>query len=157
MVRVTKKQVAAVAAPGVATVLAVAGGSTGAGASTQSESHELDFVTGSGDAVTCQFETSRTWGGSDGTSSVYARTRVTGGPAACYDATAYVSAEYKDASGQIVRSPETSGSGGSVDGSWAVGKGMNPKTFHRLQFDDCGYADPGLCATPTYSHVGCAL
>jgi hypothetical protein len=157
MVRVTKKQVAAVAAPGVATVLAVAGSSTGAGASTQSESHELDFLTSSGDAVTCQFETSRTWGGSSGTSSVYATTRVVGGPAACYDATAYVSAEYKDASGNVVRSAEVSGSGGSVESRWSVGPGMNPRTFHRLEFDDCGYSDPGLCATPTYSYVGCAL
>jgi hypothetical protein len=157
MVRITRKRVAAVAAPGVATVIAVAGGSTGAGAATQSEAHEFDFVTGSGEAVACQFQTSRTWGGSSGTSTVSATTRVVGGPAACYDATAYVSAEYKDASGQVVRSAEVSGTGGTVSASWAVGRGMNPRTFHRIEFDDCGYSDPGLCATPTYSYVGCAL
>ena len=157
MVRITRKRVAAVALPGVATALAVAGGSTGAGASTQSESHDFDFVTRSGEAVTCTFQTSRTWGGSSGTSTVYGSTRVTGGPAACYDATAYVSAEYKDATGTVVHSPEATGTSGTVSASWAVGSGMNPETFHRLQFNDCGYADPGLCATPTYSHVGCAL
>ena len=157
MVRITKKQVAAVAAPGVATLIAVAGGSTGAGASTQSETHDFDFVTRSGDAVTCRFETTRTWGGSSGTASVYAATRVVGGPSACSDATAYVSVEYKDASGKVVHSPETSGTGGTVEARTAVGPGMNPRTFHRLEFNDCGYADPGLCATPTYSYVGCAL
>jgi hypothetical protein len=157
VVRITKKRVVAVAGPGVATVLAVAGGSTGAGASTQSESHEFDFVTRSGDAVTCTFQTTRTWGGSDGTATVYGATRVTGGPAACYDATAYVSAAYTDASGQHVQSAETGGAGGAVSQRYAVGPGENPRTYHRLQFNDCGYADPGLCATPTYSHVGCAL
>jgi hypothetical protein len=157
MVRLTKKRVAAVAAPGVATVLAVAGGTTGAGASTQTENHQFDFLTGSGEPVTCTFQTTRTWGGSDGTATVRAATKVVGGPAACYDATAYVSAEYKDASGQVVRSTESSGSGGTVSASYDVGPGMTPRTFHRLEFNDCGYADPGLCATPTYSYVGCAL
>ena len=157
MVRITRKRVAAVAVPGVATVLAVAGGTSGAGASTQTETHELDFLTGSGDAVTCQFETTRTWGGRDGTSTVSAATRVVGGPEACYDATAYVSAEYKDASGQVVRSAESAGEGGTVSASYSVGPGMNPRTFHRVEFNDCGYSDPGLCATPTYSYVGCAL
>jgi hypothetical protein len=157
MVRITRKRVAAVAVPGVASVIAVAGGSSGASAGTQSGTHELDFVTRSGDAVTCQFQTSRTWGGSGGTATAYASTRVVGGPATCYDATAYVSVEYKDADGQVVHSPESSGSEGAVSESWAVGPGMNPKTFHRLEFNDCGYADPGLCATPTYSHVACAL
>ena len=157
MVRITRKRVVAVAAPGVASFLAVAGGSSGAGAATQSGTHEFDFVTRSGEAVTCTFQTSRSWGGSDGTSSVSASTRVVDGPEACYDATAYVSAEYTAPDGSLVHSPESSGTGGSVSDSWATGTATKPRTFHRVVFNDCGYADPGLCATPTYSHVGCGL
>jgi hypothetical protein len=149
-VRIRKKTVVVVGS-GAATVLAVSAGSQPAGALTQTRTEEFDFVTASGDPVTCTVEAVNTLR-RDFTFD--ASTRVVGGPAACYDSTAYLTAEYTDSAGNPVTA-ELEGEGG-VGQSWSVGNGR-PKTWHRVQFDDCGYTDPGLCTTPTYSFVGCAL
>jgi hypothetical protein len=142
---------------GVATVIGVGAVASPAGASTQGKTHEFDFVTSSGDAVTCTIQTTRTWGGPDGTSSLYASTRVVGGPQVCYDSIAYVSAKYTDPGGQSVVSDETAGANGFVEQTYATAASENPRTYHRVHFNDCGYDDPGLCTTPMYSQIGCAL
>jgi hypothetical protein len=155
MAGITRNRAVAVTGLGVATVVGVGAFASPAGASTQGSTHEFDFVTSSGDPVTCTIRTTRTWGGSDGTSTLRGSTEVIGGPEACYNATAYIGAAYTDPSGQHVRSEDTGGTGGSVSQTYATAASENPRTYHRVQFNDCGYYDPGLCSTPVYSHVGC--
>jgi hypothetical protein len=157
MVRITRKRAVAATGLGFATVIGAGALGSPAGASTQGKAYDFDFVTSSGDAVTCRVQTTRTWGGSDGTSSLYAATSVVGGPDVCYDSVAYVSATYNDPSGQSVVSEETAGANGSVSQTYATASSPNPKTYHRVQFSDCGYDDAALCTTPTYSNVGCAI
>jgi len=157
MVRITRGRAVAATGLGVATAIGVGAIASPAGASTQGKTHDFDFITSSGEPVTCTIQTSRTWGGADGTTSLRAETRVVGGPDVCYDSVAYVRANYTDPTGQPVVSEETAGEGGSVAQTYATSASQSPKTFHRVQFSDCGYDDPALCSTPTYSHVGCAL